>query len=174
MRRGERQVLRRTDHWGHFGGRLAYKSRTNLEVEVLDFVRIWWACTYRIANFSLGSPNISSRAKTLDKPHDLMFGRERPSHYRPTCEHSNKSRSASSHHPSQEHRGCDNHRRVSPRLNSILGHGLAESPSKTPPAGRTVTNDEMKPARLALHGAMNAFYVVQGTLRARFLGGSDL
>ena len=66
-----------------------------------------------IANFSLGSPNISSRAKTLDKPHDLMFGRERPSHYRPTCEHSNKSRSASSHHPSQEHRGCDNHRRVS-------------------------------------------------------------
>ena len=134
----------------------------------------WWAGAYRIANFSLGSPNISSRAKTLDKPHDLMFGRERPSHYRPTCEHSNKSRSASSHHPSQEHRGCDNHRRVSPRLNSILGHGLAESPSKTPPAGRTVTNDEMKPARLALHGAMNAFYVVQGTLRARFLGGSDL
>ena len=119
-----------------------------LNGSVLSTVKNGWACTYRIANFSLGSPNISSRAKTLDKPHDLMFGRERPSHYRPTCEHSNKSRSASSHHPSQEHRGCDNHRRVSPRLNSILGHGLAESPSKTPPAGRTVTNDEMKPARL--------------------------
>ena len=62
------------------------------------------ARTYRIANFSLGGPNISSRATTLDKPHDLMFSRERPSPYRPTCEHSNKSRSASSHHPSQVHR----------------------------------------------------------------------
>ena len=48
MRRGERQVLRRTDHWGHFGGRLAYKPRTNLKVEVLDIVQYggrYWSRT---------------------------------------------------------------------------------------------------------------------------------